>query len=119
MTTDERIEKVENNVADLTKVVYEIQMQQIKDKNELKEIITNTIQNAIEPITKSYNSRITVLEQAKANEALKNQNKLKDLIITGVVTFILGIILSNALDIITHNVNNPNKSEVNIEDVNK
>ena len=124
MNIDDRVGKIENDVSELKDSVHEIQMQQLRDKNDLEKLIQTTIENSIKPIVKNYETRITVLEQAKANEALKNQNKFKEYLIGGLVslifsifTFIGGVMVANFNSIQEHNINNPN-IEVN-KNVNK
>ena len=115
MNIEERVSKFEDDLSNLKDSVHEIQMQQLRDKNDLEKLIQTTIENSMKPIVKNYESRITVLEQAKANEALKNQNKFKEYLIGGLVslifsifTFIGGVMVANFNSIQEHNINNPN-----------
>lgn len=116
-------EKMEKLLEEHSKRLEEIEKKQIKDKFELSNLITEAVQKGITPLIDKidkHSDRLTTLEQAEAQKALKNNNELWKTIRTVTITIIATLVVNNALDIITYKKNNNiNDSGVIINENNK
>lgn len=134
MTTDERVEKLEKIVEEHGKIIYTIKEQQMRDTYDLKTMIVDAVDQSIKPliikieeqgkdqriINEAQDKRITALENAEAQKALKNSQDLWKLVKTILITAVLTLIINNALDILIYKkTNSKNDSEVGISEIYK
>ncbi len=120
MTTEERLAKIEEKLDEHDDKIIKLEKQQITDKFELSNLITDAVNKAIEPLIKKLeeqDKRITTLENAEAQKALKNSQELwknvKTIIITAVVSFFATLMINNFVVMISNNANN----QQNVEEV--
>lgn len=128
MTTDERIEKLEKRVEQHEEKINCLEKKQMKDTYDLKAMIVDAVNQSIKPlitkieeqgkdqriINEAQDKRISALENAEAQKALKNSQEIwktiKSVIITAIITFFLSILLNNFIASITESINNENIS---------
>lgn len=124
MTTDNRIDKIESKLNEHDKKIQDLEKKQLSDKFELSKLITEAVNKAVEPLLKKLekqNDRITALEQAEAQKALKKNQEMwktiRSVIISVVVTFFATIIINNLISIANDNINGVDNNK--IEEVRK
>lgn len=133
MTAEERIEKLEKKVEEHDTKINCLEKQQISDTSDLKMTIYEAVDSAIKPlitkieeqgkdqriINEAQDKRITALENAEAQKALKNSQDLWKLVKTIIVTIVITLIVNNAVDILVYKKTNNNNDEVEINEIYK
>ena len=134
MTPDDRIAKLERTSEKHSDQINALEKQQISDTFELKTMIVDAVDQSIKPlitkieeqgkdqriINESLEKRITALENAEAQKALKNNQDLWKLVKTIIITAIITLFINNALDILIYKkTNKENNSEVGINEIYK
>lgn len=128
MTTDDRIDKIEKKIEEHDKKLILLEQQQMKDTFELKTMITDAVNNAIQPlvqkideqgkdqriINEAQDKRITALEQAEANKALQSRKEIcktiKTVAVTAIISFLVTLLLNNFIATITESIHIENGS---------
>ena len=107
MTSDERLNKIEEKIKEHDDKIIELEKRQLTDRFELSNLITEAVNKAIEPLIKkieAQDKRINTLENAEANKALENKKQfmkcVTSVIISVIVTFFASVILNNLISII-------------------
>ncbi len=134
MTPDDRIAKLEKTVEEHSEKITNIEKQQMKDTYDLKTMIVDAVNQSIKPlitkieeqgkdqrlINEAQDKRITALENAEAQKALKNNQDLWKLVKTIIITAVITLMVNNALDILIYKkTNKENNSEVGINEIYK
>lgn len=112
MTTEERIEKLENRVEKLEKHNYEQDMNELQKYNDLEKLIAKAVEEGISKVLEKFEkleARVSTLEQAEAQKALKRSvefwKTVKSVLITTIVTFFASILINNFVAMVTSNTN--------------
>lgn len=130
---DNRFEKLEYEIKELHNEISDIKVNMEKLKNDfyqmingIKDLISASINSTFDEIKdkqekkeKEQDKRLEKLETAEANKALKFKNKVMELILVGIVTYILGIVTNEYTQIRNHNINNINQNKEVVENVSK
>lgn len=123
MTTDERIDKLEKRVDKLEEHNHEQDMSELQKYNNLEKLIAKAVEEGIEKVMQKFETldkRITMLENAEAQKALKSNQEIMKTIKTIIVTFLVTLLLNNFMAIVSNNIKNTTNSNVaNAKEVRK
>lgn len=124
MTTDDRIDKIESKLNEHDKKIQDLEKKQLSDKFELSKLITEAVNKGVQPLLEKLekqDKRITALEQAEAQKALKKNQEMwktiRSVIISVIITFFATIIINNLISIANDNINGIDNNK--IEEVKK
>lgn len=122
MTTEDRIDKIEQRIVNLEEKAVKIEKIQMQDKFDLSNLIKDAVSEAVKPLIErleEQEKRIITLENADARKALESKNEIyksiRSIIISVVVTFFATILLNNLISIASDNTN-IKESEVHINE---
>jgi hypothetical protein len=123
MDIDKRIERLEKEVGELKERNHLQDMTELRKYNELEKLIAKAVEEGIEKVMQKFETldkRITMLETAEAQKALKSNQEIMKTIKTIIVTFLVTLLLNNFMAIVSNNIKNTTNSNVaNAKEVRK
>jgi hypothetical protein len=123
MDIDKRIERLEKEVGELKERNHLQDMTELRKYNELEKLIAKAVEEGIEKVMQKFETldkRITMLETAEAQKALKSNQEIMKTIKTIIVTFLVTLLLNNFMAIVSNNIKSTTNSNVaNAKEVRK
>ena len=111
MANDDRISKIEKEIDKIKEIIHSQEILQLKDKTELKELISQAVETGNEKIIKKIedqDKRIMILENQEAKRALSQKQEFWKTVRTVGITFFATLLLNNFTAIISNNISNEN-----------
>lgn len=107
MNLDERMRNLEEEVNKLKERNHSQDILELQKYNELEKLIAKAVEEGINKVMQKFETldkRLTILENAEAQKALKSNQEIWKTIKTIFVTFFATLVLNNLVAIVSNNI---------------